>query len=196
MANLGKKLSEEHKNKMSLARKGKKFSEEHKRNIGLANAGKKLSQERKTEIKLGWIKRRERYGGNGRGVPNKSGSELILSGKTARQRYEASSLGKAASKRAKQAYRSRKRAGGVLLIDTVKSVYDDNVIEYGTLTCVYCLETVSIENATLEHILPLSRGGDNQRCNLAIACYHCNCVKNNKTVKEFNQYLKEQDSCE
>ena len=35
----GKKMSDETKLKMSLARKGKKFTEEHKRKIGEANTG-------------------------------------------------------------------------------------------------------------------------------------------------------------
>lgn len=52
----GKKLSEDHKEKLLLANKGRKLTEEHKRRIGLANignkhrAGKRLSKEHKKRI--------------------------------------------------------------------------------------------------------------------------------------------------
>lgn len=52
----GKKFSEEHKRKMSVAKKGKKFSEEHKRKLSEAHKGqqtrlgKKLSSETKRKI--------------------------------------------------------------------------------------------------------------------------------------------------
>jgi len=53
---VGNKLSEETRNKMSISRKGRKFSEETRAKIGLANSisqkGKKLSEETKRKISL------------------------------------------------------------------------------------------------------------------------------------------------
>ena len=46
----GKQLSEEHKKKLSEAKKGKQFSEEHKKKLSEAHKGKKLSE--KTKLKL------------------------------------------------------------------------------------------------------------------------------------------------
>ena len=43
-------MTEETKEKMSLARKGKPLSEEHKRKIGESNKGKKLSEETKEKL--------------------------------------------------------------------------------------------------------------------------------------------------
>ena len=61
--NLGKKLTEETKTKMSLSNIGKKFTAEHKEKLRLAKLGKKLgpmSEEHKANLKLAWIKRKER----------------------------------------------------------------------------------------------------------------------------------------
>ncbi len=48
--NYGKKFSEEHKRKMSEAKKGIKLTEEHKRKTGLASKGRKHSEETKKKI--------------------------------------------------------------------------------------------------------------------------------------------------
>lgn len=53
--NLGTKLSEETKMKMSISRKGKKkkpFSEEHKKNISLSKKGKKMSDETRKKMSI------------------------------------------------------------------------------------------------------------------------------------------------
>lgn len=46
----GKKLSNEHKAKISAVHKGKKLSDEHKAKLIAANKGKKLSDEHKTKL--------------------------------------------------------------------------------------------------------------------------------------------------
>jgi len=50
--NAGKKMTQELKDKLSLAHKGKKLSKEHKLNIGKAGKGKKRTQESKLKISL------------------------------------------------------------------------------------------------------------------------------------------------
>lgn len=49
--NLGRKHTEESKEKMSIALRGRKLSKENKRKLSIANKGKKLSEE--TKIKIG-----------------------------------------------------------------------------------------------------------------------------------------------
>ena len=49
--NLGKKLSEEHKRKISESNKGKTISDEIRKKISLANKGKKRSEEQKNKLK-------------------------------------------------------------------------------------------------------------------------------------------------
>lgn len=53
--------------------------------------------------------------------------------------------------------------------------------------CRYCPET---DNLTLEHILPLSRGGVHECENLDLACSTCNSRKKDKTEEEYFQYLE------
>ena len=45
--------------------------------------------------------------------------------------------------------------------------------------------SISPLRASLEHVLPLSRGGDHSWANTALACHRCNMQKNNKTVDEW-----------
>lgn len=48
--------------------------------------------------------------------------------------------------------------------------------------------------ATVEHIIPLSRGGSHTWENMAIACSKCNCTKRDKTPEEFAEYLASDSS--
>ena len=41
-------------------------------------------------------------------------------------------------------------------------------------TCQYCKKKVSVSNATIDHVLPKSRGGSHSWGNLVIACSKCN----------------------
>jgi 5-methylcytosine-specific restriction endonuclease McrA len=90
--------------------------------------------------------------------------------------------------RRKKQYQKRKaimRGGGDLPIKRIQLVYEDNIKKYGTLTCIYCLQSIEFGKDTLEHKHPLSRGGTNDYSNLAIACRSCNSKKNNKTYDEY-----------
>lgn len=40
--------------------------------------------------------------------------------------------------------------------------------------CHWCEKKLTLETSTLEHIIPLARGGLNQRNNMALACVECN----------------------
>jgi 5-methylcytosine-specific restriction endonuclease McrA len=78
-----------------------------------------------------------------------------------------------------------------LTIAIIQRVYEDNIKQYGTLTCIYCLKPIKFGKDTLEHKLPLSRGGTNARENLDIACVNCNSKKQDKTELEYVTYLTE-----
>ena len=58
-------------------------------------------------------------------------------------------------------------------IDIVKGEYKN---------CVYCGDESSL---TIEHIVPVSAGGNNDLNNLAIACTTCNCSKQNKNILDW-----------
>jgi len=50
--------------------------------------------------------------------------------------------------------------------------------------CQYCGARKSVNDLTLDHILPRSRGGDNSPVNIVTACVTCNNRKSNRTPDE------------
>lgn len=53
--------------------------------------------------------------------------------------------------------------------------------------CIYCGDQDT--KLTIEHLIPLSRGGTNWPSNLAPSCKSCNCKKHTKTHKEYMRDL-------
>ncbi len=53
----------------------------------------------------------------------------------------------------------------------------------------YAMESFP-EEATIDHKIPVSRGGDHSLSNLVIACRRCNCRKGPKTMDEYRYYLR------
>lgn len=51
-------------------------------------------------------------------------------------------------------------------------------------TCRYCGEAVTTTTATLDHIVPQSRGGPSTPENLTTACHTCNSIKSGRTYDE------------
>ena len=51
--------------------------------------------------------------------------------------------------------------------------------------CVYCGSALGLENATLDHVIPLSRGGSHHPGNLVSACEPCNQLKGSLLPTEF-----------
>lgn len=54
--------------------------------------------------------------------------------------------------------------------------------------CYFCGKKT--KNLSVDHLVPLSRGGTDDPTNLVAACHHCNQLKGNKTPKEFTPYAK------
>lgn len=51
--------------------------------------------------------------------------------------------------------------------------------------CFYCNANLT-EYKAIEHLTPISRGGDNQNYNLVYSCKSCNSKKRNKTMEEYS----------
>ncbi|PHX96033.1 MAG: hypothetical protein CK531_08735 [Gemmatimonadetes bacterium] len=51
--------------------------------------------------------------------------------------------------------------------------------------CVYCSTSLGLDHATLDHVYPLSRGGDHAPGNLVAACQACNQLKGSMLPTEF-----------
>ena len=50
-------------------------------------------------------------------------------------------------------------------------------------------EKIKLSNRTLDHKIPLIRGGTHSKDNCVMACVSCNCSKKDKTDKEFLNYI-------
>ena len=62
-------------------------------------------------------------------------------------------------------------------------------------TCIYCDSELNIENATADHIVPISEGGNNTQVNLVVCCNSCNNERGSMSFKDFldtkNRKLKD-----
>jgi 5-methylcytosine-specific restriction endonuclease McrA len=56
--------------------------------------------------------------------------------------------------------------------------------------CRWCCGTLTEENRTVDHIVPLSRGGEHKPENLCASCYPCNYSKGKKLVHEWLPFQK------
>jgi 5-methylcytosine-specific restriction endonuclease McrA len=52
--------------------------------------------------------------------------------------------------------------------------------------CLYCETKLNLENATADHIIPISNGGNNCQVNLIVCCKDCNTERGNL---DFMRYL-------
>ena len=80
---------------------------------------------------------------------------------------------------------------GKLTIKTLQLVYEDNIKQFGTLTCYLCLNPIEFGKDELEHKTPITRGGTNEYNNLGIACKSCNSSKHDKTEVEYRRWQSE-----
>jgi CRISPR/Cas system Type II protein with McrA/HNH and RuvC-like nuclease domain len=56
--------------------------------------------------------------------------------------------------------------------------------------CPYCDTKLTIENATADHIIPISEGGNNCQVNLVVCCKDCN---NERGNLDFKYYLSKKN---
>ena len=53
--------------------------------------------------------------------------------------------------------------------------------------CIYCGVRLNKKNATADHIIPISKGGNNTQINLVVCCFDCN---NERGNEDFRNYLQ------
>ena len=59
----------------------------------------------------------------------------------------------------------------------------------GSGRCYYCHMKVEKENLTMDHVVPLSRGGKSKKGNIVPACKECNNRKKSLLPIEWEEYL-------
>jgi 5-methylcytosine-specific restriction endonuclease McrA len=56
--------------------------------------------------------------------------------------------------------------------------------------CYYCGKTFSPDELTMDHVIPLSRGGSSEKINLVPCCKECNNKKKYLLPTEWEEYLQ------
>lgn len=56
--------------------------------------------------------------------------------------------------------------------------------------CLYCRLRLGRKAATLDHVIPIARGGTHHVGNLVLACRHCNAAKRERTAQEWLDDLR------
>ena len=59
--------------------------------------------------------------------------------------------------------------------------------------CFYCKNVISYKNMTIDHVIPLFRGGSNTMCNKVLACSRCNHEKDSLTPEDYLEVCKEKN---
>lgn len=56
--------------------------------------------------------------------------------------------------------------------------------QVGRGICYHCEQKFSVAELTMDHLIPLSRGGRSTKKNIVVSCKQCNSLKKNRTVAE------------
>lgn len=63
--------------------------------------------------------------------------------------------------------------------------YREPLLKLQRELCYFCQTAITSDTIEIDHLTPISRGGDNHRKNLVGCCASCNKAKTNKTEGEF-----------
>lgn len=66
----------------------------------------------------------------------------------------------------------------------IDPIFLENLFKAQSGRCFYC-DSKLYSYKAIEHLTPLSRGGDNEKYNMVYACKSCNSKKRTKTLEEF-----------
>jgi hypothetical protein len=55
-------------------------------------------------------------------------------------------------------------------------------------TCLYCGNKLTMKNATADHIIPISKGGNNSQVNMIVCCKSCNEERGNIKFEKYLAY--------
>ncbi len=78
----------------------------------------------------------------------------------------------------------RARLAAVSIADCTSKIVE---LQRGPRPCVYCGVILSSKMITIDHIIPIARGGKHEPENLAVACKPCNSSKGKKLLQEWER---------
>jgi 5-methylcytosine-specific restriction endonuclease McrA len=178
---------EERNRKISEAHKGKKLSKEHREKLSKSHLGKRcgiLSNNWKGGIFLLPNYRKEyakKYRERGNALRRKYYAENINRYKEYQRKWKTKNREKLLL--SKRFYMLKRRTTiGTLTKREMQEVYEDNIKKYKTLTCYLCNKPIEFGQDSIDHIIPVSKGGSNNKSNLAIAHRKCNYGKKDKII--------------
>lgn len=61
----------------------------------------------------------------------------------------------------------------------------DFVRKHRNCKCPYCNKKLTLKNATADHIVPVSKGGNNCQVNLVVCCKKCNTQRGDSSIRDF-----------
>lgn len=79
---------------------------------------------------------------------------------------------------------ARRRAG--IGESVISAIEWQQIMNNTDWKCVYCQISLTPKNRSLDHIIPLSKGGQHHIDNLVACCRTCNSKKGNKKVSDFS----------
>ena len=80
---------------------------------------------------------------------------------------------------------SKRRANFNNIINTLTADEWIDILKEYKFKCAYCgKEFTLFDKATRDHVIPISKGGNNTKENVVPACLSCNCSKGNRVLIE------------
>jgi 5-methylcytosine-specific restriction endonuclease McrA len=95
----------------------------------------------------------------------------------------------------RERYRKRdsRRRAALLGCQIIVPYTKPEIIKRDGLLCYLCGNLLTEKQATLEHVQPITRGGNDKPENIKIACKSCNSSKRDKTLAEFKKWRGDYD---
>ena len=67
--------------------------------------------------------------------------------------------------------------------------------QLGMRTCHYCGDRFEGDQLTMDHIIPIARGGKTSKKNVVVSCKECNSSKGYKLLHEWSISKQSEDDC-
>lgn len=206
LAGTKKSYLKHRRKRLAYARKYRKANAEKlrikaKKYVGRYDAG--IARWRRKNIKrirASWKKRAKRYAKELREYSRKYRLRNILKLRRAKKMYYRKWKGSAKYKRYMRKTRDRNLAHvhhrrakmlGAIIGDParIKSYYRLMRVRK-SVKCHWCRRPIPKGRRTVDHLIPLCRGGSHCVSNFVPSCKPCNCSKHKKTPSEFRAYLR------